>query len=401
MRILVLDDNYPSDDNLYGDVFVHVRVRGYMAQGEEVQVLSFADRPDYHFDGVSVACAGTLEEYQRRITAFAPDLLVIHFFQGWMLRKILLTQRLPTAIWVHGVEALGWYRRLFNFTPSREFFRYALMNTVQMARMRKLFRYARTDGNAVSLVFVSDWMRRIAETDTLTRVARPHIIPNPIDVDRFSYSPKEPAQRTRVLLIRSFDSHKYANDLAVNAIVRLSHRPEFPSLRFTICGRGRHFGKLTAPLRDLANVTLHERFLTHHEIRSLHATHGVFLCPTRQDAQGVSMCEAMSSGLVPVTSQSTAIPEFVEDGVSGFLCRGPAEMADALALLARAPEVFTTMSRAAADSIRRKAALAAVVNSELRVLEATAARARTRRSDDRGRYGSESVGSSSASAVER
>ena len=36
---------------------------------------------------------------------------------------------------------------------------------------------------------------------------------------------------------------------------------------------------------------------------------GIFICPTRQDAQGVSMCEAMSSGLVPITLYNTAIPE--------------------------------------------------------------------------------------------
>lgn len=402
MRILVLDDNYPSDDNLYGDVFVHVRVKAYMEHGEEVKVLSFADRPDYRFDGVQVHCAATLEQFQRTIADYSPDVLLVHFFQGWMLRKILLVHRIPTVIWVHGIEALGWYRRLFNFSMSREFLRYAVVNTVQMFRMRKLFRYARAEANAVSLVFVSDWMRRVAETDTLTRVAAPHIIPNPIDVERFAYAAKDPAQRTRVLLIRSFDSRKYANDVAIDAILRLAAHPEFSRFQFTLCGRGRYFGALTAPLRQFPNVTLHERFLTHQEIRSLHAAHGVFLCPTRQDAQGVSMCEAMSSGLVPVTSRNTAIPEFVQDHVSGFVCRGPQEIAEALLTLANSAERFTAMSRAAADSIRQKAAIASVVDRELVVVRSTASRGRAwRRDDDERERSDPTVGEASHPALRR
>ena len=37
------------------------------------------------------------------------------------------------------------------------------------------------------------------------------------------------------------------------------------------------------------------------------------------DAQGVSMCEAMASGLPVVSFRIDAVPEFVEHGVSGYL----------------------------------------------------------------------------------
>jgi len=85
------------------------------------------------------------------------------------------------------------------------------------------------------------------------------------------------------------------------------------------------------------------------------------------------MCEAMCSGLVPVTSHSTAIPEFVTDGVSGFLTHRPSEIAAALLTLLRSPETFNRMSAAAADEVRRKAALDMVVDKELAVLRGVAA----------------------------
>jgi glycosyltransferase involved in cell wall biosynthesis len=216
-------------------------------------------------------------------------------------------------------------------------------------------------------------MRRVTESNTLTRLPECDVIANPIDPDRFPYRPKAPDLRRRILLLRSFHCRKYANDIAIKAILLLSRHAEFREFEFSICGQGRLFAELTRPLRTFANVVLDEGFRTHDEIRALHARHGVFLCPTRCDSQGVSMCEAMSSGLVPVTSNSSAIPEFVTDGESGFLTHSASEITAALLTLLRSPETFSRMSAAAADEVRRKAALETVVSKELAVLRAAAA----------------------------
>ena len=45
----------------------------------------------------------------------------------------------------------------------------------------------------------------------------------------------------------------------------------------------------------------------------MHKKNGIFMVPTRLDSQGVSRDEAMSSGLVPITNNVAAIPEFVDD----------------------------------------------------------------------------------------
>lgn len=375
MRILVMSAQYPSSDNLYANMFVHVRVLRYMALGEDVRVISFfTDRPSYQFEGVAVICVPDLESLTSAIGEFAPDVVAIHFFQGWMLRKIVLKTPAAFVIWVHAIEAMWWFRRLFNFEVSREFYDYVKFNIIQVVRLRKLFKFAENDPGKVRFVFVSEWIRRVAETDTGCRVTSAEVIPNPIDTARFPYVAKDATHRTRVLLIRPFNSRKYANDIAVEAIRRFSRYPEFDQFKFTIHGRGKLFAPLTQRLSHFRNVFVHEGFITHEEIRVLHESHGILLCPTRQDSQGVSMCEAMSSGLVPITSDSSAIPEFVGNGRTGFLTKGSEDIVAALRQVYHDADLFLMMSKAAAEDIRRKCGADDVVQRELSTMrEAVAA----------------------------
>ena len=78
------------------------------------------------------------------------------------------------------------------------------------------------------------------------------------------------------------------------------------------------FDETLQPLEKFSNVSINRGFLSHKEISSLHKQFGIFITPTRMDSQGVSRDEAMSSGLVPITTDITAIPEFV-DSESGIL----------------------------------------------------------------------------------
>jgi len=369
MKIVVLDINYPSDTNLYGDVFVHARVQGYLALGHDVHVLAFFTRgASYSFEGVAVTCVSDLGALRQAIQQIAPDVIAIHFFQGWMLRKLVLHTSTPIAVWVHGMEALGWYRRLFDVPSLRGFAKHVAANILQLVRMRDLYKYVGQNSDHAALVFVSKWMRDAAAMDALIDIRPYHIIPNPIDTTLFSYEPKSAALRSRVLLIRSFDSRKYANDIAVDAILALRQRANVDDFHFTIVGKGKYFAKLTEPLRTMQNVSIQNTFVDREQMRELHSRHGIFLCPTRQDAQGVSMCEAMASGLVPVTSQSTAIPEFVTHGESGYLCGDSDSIADAIYELWESPERFERMSAAAAKAIDKKASSGTVIPREITMM---------------------------------
>ena len=74
------------------------------------------------------------------------------------------------------------------------------------------------------------------------------------------------------------------------------------------------FGKFEEKNTNLNNISLN-----HNEIPELLSKYSVFVAPSRVEAQGVSMCEAMACGLPIVATKVGGIPEFVRDGVDGYL----------------------------------------------------------------------------------
>jgi L-malate glycosyltransferase len=368
MKLLILDENYPHLDNLMGDVFVHVRAKEY-AKEHELKVFTFFHSPrKLIYEGIEIEMFSEQEKLVEAIKFFNPDKILIHFYQHWMLEKVVKVLNIPVIIWVHGYEALGWYRRLFNYTwYSPVLLNYIKKNTYQQYQFRKMIHFA-NQTDQIKFVFVSDWMRRITECDTLRKIKNLSIIPNPIDTELFKYEKKDPELRKKILLLRSFGSNKYANDISVKAILLLSKKSYFSDLKFTIIGQGQLFKSLTKPLRHFENIELLEGAIQQRMIPELHSSHGVFLCPTRQDAQGVSMCEAMSSGLVPIASDNTAIPEFVQDLKSGFLTKNAIEVASAIELMYYKPELFQSISQQAASFINHKCCIESIVSKALNLI---------------------------------
>jgi glycosyltransferase involved in cell wall biosynthesis len=95
----------------------------------------------------------------------------------------------------------------------------------------------------------------------------------------------------------------------------------------------------------------------------------VFLTPTRMDSQGVSRDEAMSSGLVPITTSVTAIPEFV-DSESGILVPGEdyKAMADAIIRLVNDPVLFDKLSSGAAERVRQQSRSQKIISAEIKLI---------------------------------
>lgn len=370
MKLLIIDNDYPNEHNLYGDVFVHVRVKEYQ-QLHECVAISLAAKNNFIYEGVTVKAFADIASANAFITGYQPDIILIHFVLKQFIEEIIPRHQCPYVVWVHGYEALSWRRRMFNYT-WRNFIpqTFLLMVRSSRAQLKSVGSLIRQSNNGlpVHFVFVSNWMKRICEKDTAAKVNNYSIIPNPIDTALFQYRNKEAESRKHILLIRPFSTKKYATDIASEAIQILSGKAFFSDLKITIIGSGRYYEQHTAPLRSFANVTLINRFLTQSEMKEYHDRNGIFLCPTRQDAQGVSMCEAMSSGLVPITSNNTAIPEYVEHEVSGFLTKNAAQIAQSIEYLYHHPEKFTAMSAAAAERIKTTCSIQYITGVETKLL---------------------------------
>jgi len=185
----------------------------------------------------------------------------------------------------------------------------------------------------------------------------------------FEYVKKDEEQRKKILSIRPYASNKYANDLTVKCIKELAKEPFFKELKFCIMGSGEQFEKITAPLKKYSNVILEQKFLRQDEIAALHKEYGIFITPTRMDAQGVSRDEAMSSGLVPVTNSVKAIPEFV-DASCGILAPGEGykEMAQGIKELYYDTDLFLRMSENAAHRVRKQSSKEFTITREVEMI---------------------------------
>ncbi|MDU1461390.1 MAG: glycosyltransferase family 4 protein [Corynebacterium sp.] len=377
LRLLVICNAYPSEDNLYRNGFIHRRVKGYLGAGLAVDVF-YNHQPvdvayEYCFDGVHVT-VGNDKALARLAAEDDYDAYLVHFAEPHRVDPVLSSGvQAPVIVWVHGFEAEAWHRRWFNFILEP--------NKVQQALDKKDQYYQRQNAWFAELVAsrdtrlrfvnVSRWFQRVVvEPDIGVDFTRSVVIPNVIDSDVFPYRVKRPELRKNILLIRPFASYKYANDQAIEAICELASAPFFEDLKFTICGDGKYFEHQTSPLRNMPNVTLKKGFWDQRHISELHSKNGIFLTPTRFDSQGVSMGEAMSSGLVPVATDIAAIPEFVTDLESGILTapEEPKSIAAAIEQLYFDPELFCRLSENAAARVRRQCGSDATIGREIKLI---------------------------------
>lgn len=368
---LVLADHYPAYDDLYRYMFVHKRLQRYKAHGLLTDMLSvnmYAQSRYREFEGIDVT-----EGNARRLESVLENgdcgTVCVHFLNRYLwsvLKNHLDDVRL--VIWSHGSDIQPWERRKFNYKTAEEIAEAKRASDERMSLWREVFEAAET--HDIKLVFVSEWFRSQVEEDygvDLKKISR--VIHNCIDSRMFTYEKKDPAQRFRVMSVKSFSSLVYANDLTQEAICLLSEAPEFRQMEFDLYGDGPRFEQDTAKLKKFANVRLHRGFLTQAEIAAAHKTHGIYIGTTRMDTQGVSRDEAMCSGLVPVANRVAAIPEFTDEDCC-MLC--PPEdaraVADAILALARDPERFCRMSENAAARVRRQCGEAQTIEREIALI---------------------------------
>lgn len=354
---LLLTNHYPSDSDLYRNGFVHRRVIDYRRQGTRVDVFRYRRGEKLghrEFDGVDVISGGD-DALTALLRSNDYKAVLVHFLDPTMWQT--LRQEAKAArplVWLHGAEIQAWHRRDFGDTSDIDREAAKLRSAKRDGFWRQVLQELPKDGK---LIFVS---RHFAE-QTLRdlELGREHeqctVIHNLIDGALFEHVPKSPEQRKRVLSIRPFVSRKYGNDLSVAAILELRKKPYFEDLFFHLVGDGPLFDAIVEPLRGLPNVRLDKGFVTQQEIAQLHREYGIFLCPTRDDTQGVSRDEAMASGLVPVTSRVAAVPEFVDDSCA-ILAEPDSHsgLADGIARLYEDPAAFTRLSAQAARRVRHQ-----------------------------------------------
>lgn len=133
------------------------------------------------------------------------------------------------------------------------------------------------------------------------------------------------------------------HEVMIRAVAKLND----PKVRYMICGRG----ELLEQLQTLAEeLGIRERvsFLGYRkDVPQIMRAADLYAHPSKREGLGLASLEAMACGLPLVTSNVQGIPDYVENGVTGFMC-DPTDVdgfTDHLRRLVENPELCQQISR--------------------------------------------------------
>jgi glycosyltransferase involved in cell wall biosynthesis len=156
------------------------------------------------------------------------------------------------------------------------------------------------------------------------------------------------AQPTGRVLFVGRDFHRKGGDLVVEAVRRL--RAGGVDARLTIAGPESWPGPGAIPqfvdFRGPLGAT---------EVAAIYAAHDVFAMPSRVEGFGIVFSEALAAGVPCVARRAFAMPELIEDGVSGALVDDddPDKLAAAIGGVLADPEMYRTVAQRR-DDVRRE-----------------------------------------------
>lgn len=157
------------------------------------------------------------------------------------------------------------------------------------------------------------------------------VIPNGLDLDRFTPAPVNYAGQT-LIVVANLRAEK-GHDVLFQALARL--RAGWPDARLLIVGDGPERQRLVARADELGvSSTIH--FLGHREdVPALLAQADICIVPSHSEAFPNAALEAMAAGLPVIASATGGLLELVRHDRTGLLVppASPARLADALHML--------------------------------------------------------------------
>ncbi|MGC8601605.1 MAG: glycosyltransferase family 4 protein [Thermoprotei archaeon] len=197
------------------------------------------------------------------------------------------------------------------------------------------------------LITWSRWAARGFEKDGVER-DKINVVPLPMEVKpKPESSYRKPKDSQRTVLFVGLDYWRKGGDIALSAMTKV--RKENSNVRMIYVGR--------VPQERLSEFKQEwiERYdyLERHKLLELYSSVDVFFMPTRAEAYGISILEAMASGTPVVTSKVGAIPEIVTND-AGFLADDEDVMAEKLLDLLTDEELNFKMGTSAAMVVAKR-----------------------------------------------
>lgn len=309
IKVLVLVEDYPNLNGGHNLEFVHTRLKEYIKNNINVEVLNFSADKDYIIDSIKVITQETYNESRSRY-----DTLISHAPNLRHHLKFLLKygERFDKFIFFfHGHEVLNInkvYPQPYKFI-KKGLMKYILQEIYDEIKLRVWQFYFSRVADKTTFIFVSNWMKK--EFMKWTRICpeiidcKSYIIYNCVGKyfeDKY-YNETTEKIYDFVTIRGNLDGSKYAIDY-VNKVAKNT-----PDGKFLIIGKGDYF-----KYNDKSsNITWVNKTLSHDEILEVLNKCKYAFMPTRLDAQGVMMCEMAALGMPVITSDIDVCHEVLGD----------------------------------------------------------------------------------------
>lgn len=213
-------------------------------------------------------------------------------------------------------------------------------------------RWERVNARRADVVIApSRYSADVAQREYGVAAEKVAVVPEPIELDQWTslFAAARPRPRggpTILCVARMYPRKRVGDLLEAAALVR----SRIPGARVRIVGTGPEWEdavRLHARL-DLGDVVTLLGDVSQDCLAEEYVSADIFCLPSVQESFGIVFLEAMAAGLPVVACRAAAIPEVVEDGVTGLLApsRDPAALARALEALAVDPEQARAMGEA-------------------------------------------------------
>lgn len=256
---------------------------------------------------------------------FNPD--IVHIADHFFISNAAISLAKKNKVKVVGTN---------HFTPNNGLDNFIIKKNSLLYRTAEklLWHYFLNIYNKIDVVTVpSEYAQKIVKDAGLKKSVK--VISNGIMLGEYKNNKSDNEILTRykinknkiILLSASRLDKEKRVDVLIEALSMIKDSVDF---QFIITSRGQDKEKLEKLVLDknLSDKVIFTDFVSNSDLKKLYIISNIFLTASEVELQGLSIMEAMASGLPVIAASSMAIPELVKDGINGYLFE-PGNVVDA------------------------------------------------------------------------
>lgn len=310
---------------------------------ELVEGLDYEITPSRYVPSMTGKSIRKLDHYQKVLNRFQPDIIHSHLFQAEVFARSALW---PSAqYFCHFHSNMEQFERfgLHTLTSKQRLTRYYERHLL-MRSYRK---------QPTHFIAISKDVEAFVRKQLPAKAGSVHMLPNAIDLDRFSPAvDRSNQERVQLVTVGRLDQNKNHHFL-LRVIGEL--RKDLPGIHLEIIGAGPLQNQLEAGIQEFGlqqNVTLSGH--SSEPEKTLH-TSTIYVHSARQEGFGLTAVEAMACGLPVVALAAGGNRDVIQDGENGYLLpQGDISgFVGGIKRLASDKELYEEMSRNALATARK------------------------------------------------